>query len=508
MSKIARKLAKSSAYSTMNFFIQIVVVFFLMPFVVHSLGERMYGFWTLIATFIGYYGLLDFGLSVAVNRHIATAIGSEDTKKCNKIFCTAFFIYTLIGVAALLISIVLYFLAPFIVKNPADSALFANVMLILGLNFLFEFPMKTYNGILAAQLRHDIIALISIISLAIRTSLIVLILHYDYNILALTLVTVLSGVPGKILSVYYTKKEIPGLRLRFRFFNNGIAKRLFSFSSYTFLAKITEQFRFNIGFMVIMFYISLTAVTHYKIACTLVIYFYTLVTTMLGVFFPLFSQQFGAENHKGLNKSFFFSTKLAICITGFIGFGLIGWGHPFIEVWMGQQYVEAYPSLVYLTLAAMIHLTQAASPALLIATAHHKVYAIYCFFEILVSVLLSILLVQFYGFTGVAIATLISVAITRIVLQPVYVCRVLEIPLLHYVTKVGQTFFSVSVALLIPLLITVYFVKPNYGSLLTVGFLAFLSYALVIWLMAISSDEKQVFINALFSKSSAAKKEA
>jgi O-antigen/teichoic acid export membrane protein len=37
---------------------------------VHNLGDRMYGLWALAGAFIGCYGLLDLGLSSAVQRHI------------------------------------------------------------------------------------------------------------------------------------------------------------------------------------------------------------------------------------------------------------------------------------------------------------------------------------------------------------------------------------------------------------------------------------------------------
>ena len=76
-----------------------------MPFVINSLGDRMYGFWTLIGTFLGYYGLIDFGLSSAVNRYISEAVGAQDSKKCNNIFNTALVLFSILGVIALALSL-------------------------------------------------------------------------------------------------------------------------------------------------------------------------------------------------------------------------------------------------------------------------------------------------------------------------------------------------------------------------------------------------------------------
>ena len=78
MSDYAKKLAFGSMLGVANHFATIIIALFLMPFVVYSLGDRIYGFWTLASAFIGYYGLLDLGLSSAIGRFIAGAIGAGD----------------------------------------------------------------------------------------------------------------------------------------------------------------------------------------------------------------------------------------------------------------------------------------------------------------------------------------------------------------------------------------------------------------------------------------------
>ncbi|MDH3360559.1 MAG: hypothetical protein OEL55_06775, partial [Desulfobulbaceae bacterium] len=48
--------------------IQILIGFFLTPFVISHLGQSGYGIWVLIGSFIGYYGLLNLGVGAAVTR--------------------------------------------------------------------------------------------------------------------------------------------------------------------------------------------------------------------------------------------------------------------------------------------------------------------------------------------------------------------------------------------------------------------------------------------------------
>src|SRR5215475_1017580 len=124
----ARLLASGSALRVANLATQIVVAFFLTPFVIHCLGDRMYGFWSLVGTFIGYYGLLDLGLGGAVSVYLSRALGKGDQEECRSVFSAAMQLYVVLGVVVLAVSVVLAFLAPLFTRNPQDAALFWKII--------------------------------------------------------------------------------------------------------------------------------------------------------------------------------------------------------------------------------------------------------------------------------------------------------------------------------------------------------------------------------------------
>jgi O-antigen/teichoic acid export membrane protein len=102
-----RKLLSGSALRLANLVVAAICSLFLMPFIVHHLGDRVYGFWSLAAGFIGYYGLLDLGLSGAVSQHICVAIGRGDPAECRTVFNTALRIQSLLGCVALLVTVLI-----------------------------------------------------------------------------------------------------------------------------------------------------------------------------------------------------------------------------------------------------------------------------------------------------------------------------------------------------------------------------------------------------------------
>ena len=80
---VIKKLFRGSVLRTVVLVSNIIVSFFMMPFLVHSLGNRWYGFWALAGSILGYYGLLDLGLSSAVTRFVSQAFGQKRHDEIN-----------------------------------------------------------------------------------------------------------------------------------------------------------------------------------------------------------------------------------------------------------------------------------------------------------------------------------------------------------------------------------------------------------------------------------------
>ena len=156
LSSTGTKLLSGSVLRLVNLFVGVVSSFILLPFIVHHLGDRLYGFWSFAWAFIGYYGLLDFGFSSAVSQYVCIAIAQKNLDECRSVFNTALRIQSLLGCLALLVTGVLAGAAPWVCKNPNDVALFREVIAILGVNVAISFPLSTYAGLLEAELRFDI----------------------------------------------------------------------------------------------------------------------------------------------------------------------------------------------------------------------------------------------------------------------------------------------------------------------------------------------------------------
>jgi O-antigen/teichoic acid export membrane protein len=492
MSRTARKLASGFFFRFANTIGTAIVSVVIMPFVVHSLGDRDYGIWTLVATFVGYYGVLELGLAAAVSRYLARSLGAKDEEDCNRVFNTSLRLYLGVGLAALVISGLIAAAAPFVCRTPADASLFWKLILILGTSIALMFPTRVFKGLLEAHLRFDIAACLELLSLVLRTVLIFPVIYSGYGVVGLAWVTLLASVPAMLLQVYYAHRELPFLRFDSKYWQRDTARSLFSYSAYSLIANLANILRFKVDSLVVAGYVGLAAVTHYRVGGALTQYFFDLMSSMFGVFPSVFSRQEGAKDFDALKRTFFFASKCAICVSSFIGFGMLAWGKSFIIRWMGPHYADSYPVLALLVAGVTVSLWQGPSVSLLYAISKHKFYAIFNSIEGLANLVLSLVLVHWYGMYGVALGTLIPIVITRIVLQPIYVCRVADIDYFEYVRRSVRTLVFVAVSLVVPALLSLKFAAPNYKVLFSLGIVSAVLYAIPIWLFELSGSEAQI----------------
>lgn len=491
MASAARQLTSASAFRVLIFFVTTAVSLLMMPFIVHTLGDRMYGLWALVATLLGYYGVLDFGLTPAVCQHVAVALGRGDREACNGVVAASLRFFLAVGLLVLLLSGAAAACAPRMAGSAGDAALFSQIILILGVSTAASFPSRVFTGFLIANLRYDLMVGAELVALALRTSLILSVLLLGHGLVAMAWATFAGGMSAMLLQAWLTFRKYPWLRLSLNAPGAGVARSLASYSIFSFAGQVSDRLRFQADPVVISMFVGLAAVTHYRIAGTLAQQFIVLTVAVTGVFAPLFSRLYGARDFAGMRTTFFFATKVSICVASFLGFGLIGWGKPFILRWMGPEYLDAYAPLVILTLAITFDLWQAPSVDLLYAIAKHRAYAVLNSVEGVLNLGLSLWLVRRYGMLGVALGTLGAMTVMRLAVQPIWVCRLSNLPYRTYMKTAGSALGGTLAAASLAWLLCGWAISPGYWRLAGSAGAALCVYGLAVLFLVFSSAERR-----------------
>lgn len=485
-------LARSSLVRTLNLSLGMVVTFIMAPIIVHSLGDRAYGLWIIVGTFLGYYGLLDLGLSSAVNRYLSRAVGLNDVSEIRNVIATAFLLFAGLGIVALVLSIGVAVFADHFVEVSTEVYLFRFLVLLLGFGVAVGFPARAFQGVLTSYLRYDLTAYASATRLLLANAVMYFFLRKGYGILTVAIINVCGSLLEYSILFWFARRVFSGLSLSPIYFRAEMARPFFSYSWKTLLAMLADILRFRIDSIIIAAYLNLALVTYYSVGVKLVDYFGNIITTMIGMLMPVFSRYESTGDWNSIRRTFLSSTRVATILSVFIGASMLFYGKPFILRWMGSGFSSSYYVMVILCVPSIVALMQNPSIGLLYGISKHHYYAVSNTCEGLINLILSLILVRYYGIYGVAMGTAIEMLIFKLLIQPVFVCRVAGISLREYYL---ETLLVTSVKTLAPLLLYFYvaraLISADYWSIGIWGTVQIILFVPIAYLFLLRTSEKQ-----------------
>jgi len=428
----SKKLFKGSVLRLGTLIAKVLVGFFMLPFMVHSLGDEQYGIWILVGTIIGFYGLLDAGMGSALTRFLVRAIHGNDTNEVNVTISNSVFLFCATGLLSLLITVSIIVLVPQFVDSVENISKIQVMIGILGVQTALTFPLAVFGSILQARYRFDIASYIKLFALFIRTVLIVAFVSQGYGIVAVSTIVAIDALLSALLIVYFAKKLAPSIRVKWGYTDQSKLKEYLDFGKYTYVINISDRIRTSIDDFVIAAVIGLSAVTHYTVGMTLIFYFSEAMASIFGVIGPILHKYHKLNMWGSLKSAFFAASEVTTFVSVLIGSIMIIFGDSFIEMWMGKEYQDAYIVLVILTINSIVGNAQRPGITILFAIAKHKYYAKIVIIEAVANLSLSILLGFYYGIYGVALGTLIPSLISKLFLIPKYICRQLDVSLYKY----------------------------------------------------------------------------
>ena len=341
-------ILRGSTLNATNMVVQVVVSFFMTPFILACLGEQLYGAWLLIAIFVGYYGLLDLGISSAVMRFVSRTIGAKQRGEIKYYVNSAFWVLSLLGGLIIIISVVVYFISGAFFELQKDYHIFRFSILVLGCGIGISFPFRIFVGVLNANLRFDLNRYVDIGQTLLRTAAIILLLKMGYAIYGLVLASVLVMLFDYVIRTYIAFKVDPDLKLDIVFFRKDKIMEMKSYSFFSFVQNLASIFNTKIDPYIIAGLGNLTLVTFYGIALSLVEYFSQFFYAVLGVLFPLISQKEGESDIESLGPSMEFITRITTITSTFLAAMVILYSSHFLVRWLGNNFTASYPYVVIL----------------------------------------------------------------------------------------------------------------------------------------------------------------
>ncbi len=417
--------------------VNILVGFLLTPFIINRLGKTGYGIWILIGSFVGYYNLLDLGVRSALIRYVARYVRQADEQALTETTSTAMSMFCCIGGCVIAASFLFAgLLAEFFDIAPENYSDFKSVVLLLGLAAGLTFPSSVFGTIVMAHERYVAANFVSVISALMRAGMTVLLLVRGKGLVGVASATLVGAMFGLGANYLIFRYLTPWIRISFARAKWGVLWTLLSYGGLATVIKVADIMRMNLDSFVIGKLVGIAEVGIYGIAALIIRYILRFIATGMGVLTPRFAALDGANEHSQLQDLFVRSLSVSALLSFGCAMLAVVFGGRFIVLWVGEGFEDAIPVLLILASAYGFALAQNPAIGLMYALNKHSYYAAVTILEAIANLVISILLAPRYGIIGVALGTAIPMLIVKLLVQPIYVCRIINMKVKDYAIQI------------------------------------------------------------------------
>ncbi len=495
---VSSRFFKGSTLNLVHQGVRVLSVFIMTPVIVGSLGLKNYGYWVFLMSIFVHYNLLGLGLSFSISRFFSRAIGKEDYDELNAFFNTAIQFALYIMLVALLVTAGLYFICPRFLDSTDKLGVIRLIVALYGVFVSTGFVIRVLRALLKSHLRHDLLVYASLIQIILANCLIYVFLKRGYGLEALAIINVGAGFLEYILVTVFSFGAVPKLRLGFSMVSRKRRREFLGFSLTAFFTSLGNTLRFTVDPLILGAFVGVTSVSYYNIGSRIPKYFEDLISAVMGSqILVILSQLHGKNQEQLMKKRFIQATRLTTILAVIGGFSILLYGGDFLERWMGEGFDPSRKILLILAIPFSLSLMQYPSRSILYTTANHAYLAKVIISAGLFNVVLSIILVQFYGLYGVVWATCVEMTIVFLIVLPAVVCRVCQIPASALYLRALAIPAAKTLLVLLPVLLLTPLVKPSYPHLAGIFALQSLYLApLVLWFV-LGPEERALVAKAL-----------
>jgi len=412
---------------------QLAVSFFMAPFLVHRLGDSAYGLWAIVTSIFGYMGLLDFGLSASLVRHVASYDSDEKRHLMGTLLSSALLFYASAGLLGTVIGVSLGLFGMGVFNIPESVMGQARVvMVIMGVSLLLVLPGYVFTGLLGGLRLYYKTRSVGIAWLGIKTAAIVVAIRSGKGLVWLAIITVATEWL-RFLTIYLlAKRHLQGITLRIRDATKQGVAELLSYGLKVFATLGVRTASYGSDPVLVGIVLSARWVTFFSIPFTLINYLKSMLLSLTGALMPVFSNLESRNLHSDIRTRVVKYSRYLATIVLFSGLGVLILGTPFIAVWMGPTYAERGEMvLVFLSLSYILWCLTPCSEKLLMGTGNQGILLFAAIVHSPVRLGLSVALIHPMGIAGVALADFVCETGLRVYLL-VRVSRYLGITVREY----------------------------------------------------------------------------
>lgn len=417
---------------------------FLFPFILHNFGEHDFGIWSMAASITEYMLMIDFGVSLACTRFLSV---TTDNKQWRKIVTNAVTLSLLVMAILLIIGFgILTF--RFFDINIISNRTLALVVGILAIEAGISMVLRVYQSVLRTELKYFQLGLFEIVRVLLRLIGFPLIIILGGGLIELVIFSSLVNIGlffSSFLYVRFVHKEI--------FFNKkyidlSVIKDLFNFGKYAVFVQIAELFRYRLDGVFVGIALGISSIAQYAIMITIIDMSVQIASRFLS-YWETIIIRYTDEDKKASVDYMFKSMTIGFWIAAFFIGNIYLFGEMFITLWVGEQFAHLADDLTLFSTILILVAFQMSITPFLNGHGKQKNDAIFALVEVVGKAVIAVPVIQYFGFKGIMLATIIIGLMVSILGRMVIVSKLSETPYWTLIARLIKTIAPIFAILLL-----------------------------------------------------------
>lgn len=463
------------------------------PLMLRLLGQSEYGLYNMVASVVGYLGLFNFGFGSAYIRYYSRYKVNNDEESIARLNGMFLLIFSFLGLLAGLAGSYLVIRVKDVFGkkiSPEELHTAKLLMAIMVLNIVICLIATVFNAYVTANEEYIFQKLLHMVKSLLGPFVILPVLLLGFRSIGMAVVTTALSLLAEMINLIYCCKKMH-ISFSFRRLDLRLMREMTVFSSYVFLNMIIDQINWNVGKFILGRYRGTVAVAIYGLATQLNSYYISLSTAISDVFIPRINRMVARSvpNYR-LTIVFAEVGRLQFLVLSLICSGLIFFGKPFITMWAGADYSEAYPVALILIIPVTVPLIQNLGIEIQKAKNMHRFRSIVYFLIALLNLGLSIAITGRYGCIGTAASTAAALIIGNGLIMNIYYHRRLALDMRYFWWQIAKFLPSLIAPLLTGILLNIFIDLYHPLSFVICGLIYVIVFGISVWLMGLNSFEK------------------
>lgn len=496
-----KQITGGVALSFVSQLIAVAVGLVYTPIMIRILGQSEFGLYQLVQSVVNYLTLMNMGFSGAYIRFFSLAKAKQDEQEIanlNGLFMKIFLLISILCVAA---GVALYFNIGILGDQltAADYVIARKLLAILVINLAISFPSSMFTVYMSANERFVFQQLVNIGVNILIPAFTLPLLWLGYGSVGVVLVTLVLTILRLAVNAWYCLRKLK-MKIHIRYFSRKFFMGLLGFTFFIFLSDVVDQLNTNVDKFLLGRILGTVSVAVYSVGFNLR-YYYTIISWIIPeMFIPEANRiAIGEKDDNKLTEIFtrvgrYNNYILMLILTGFV---LVG--KPFIQLWVGDGYEEAYYVAFILMLSAYIPSVQTLGVNIQNAKDMHRMRSIIYFIIASINVVVSIFLIRKWGVTGACVGTLVAVLLGSGLFMNIYYHRKIKLNVIYFWREILR--WTIPAGLLCT---GTWFLMKNiaigsWGSLFLFAMCYGIIYIALLWLIGFRKEEK-AFIRETVSR--------